>query len=187
MFLSTEEQVLPWEIRIKIAIGIAQGLAFIHSIKNSSLFQELRMHNIMLDEQYNAKLLYLESHIQYMEAETRWMGDIIYTPPEPEGCEEIKSDVYTFGVILLELLTGSKDTIRNAKRSTSSHDWISPLLSDAHKIGEIVDPRLGNNYPVNAVTQMGTLIRRCTKWDMKKRPLMQQVLDTLNYIAEIMD
>ncbi|KFK39743.1 hypothetical protein AALP_AA3G282300 [Arabis alpina] len=45
-----KEEVLPWEIRIKIAIGTAQGLAFIHSIKNSSLFEDLRMHNIMLDE-----------------------------------------------------------------------------------------------------------------------------------------
>ncbi|AED91672.1 Protein kinase superfamily protein [Arabidopsis thaliana] len=50
-----EEEALPWEIRVKIAIGTAQGLAFLHSIKNSPLNRELRMHNIMLDEQYNAK------------------------------------------------------------------------------------------------------------------------------------
>ncbi|VVA98481.1 unnamed protein product [Arabis nemorensis] len=129
---------------------------------------------------------YILNHTYNMEGETRCMGDIIYTPPEPEGCEKMESDVYTFGVILLELLTGSKDTIRNSKSSTSSHDWISSLLSD-DTIGEIVDLRLGNNYPVNAVTQMGTLIRRCTKLHMKKRPSMQQVLDTLNYIAEIKD
>ncbi|KAF3566890.1 hypothetical protein DY000_02019252 [Brassica cretica] len=56
-FSEAEEEALPWGTRVKIATGIAQGVAFIHSIKNSPLHQELRMHNVLLDEQYNAKLV----------------------------------------------------------------------------------------------------------------------------------
>ena len=50
MFPSAEKEVLSWETRVKIAIGIAKGVAFLHSFYNSSLYFELRMHNIMLDE-----------------------------------------------------------------------------------------------------------------------------------------
>ena len=50
MFPSTENEVLSWATRVKIANGIAQGVAFLHLINNSSLYFELRMHNIMLDE-----------------------------------------------------------------------------------------------------------------------------------------
>lgn len=50
MFLSTEEETLPWKTRVKIAIGIAQAIVFLHSIKKIPLHHELDMHNIMLDE-----------------------------------------------------------------------------------------------------------------------------------------
>lgn len=98
----------------------------------------------------------------------------------------MKSDVFTFGVILLDLVTGSNDTIRKERRKsmTTTRPF---LLCDAEKIREIIDPRLRNDYPVNAVKEMGILIQRCTKWDMKERPSMQQVLDTLNHIAKIRD
>ncbi|KAF2560331.1 hypothetical protein F2Q70_00014227 [Brassica cretica] len=50
MFLSTEEEALPWETRAKIAIGVAEAIAFLHSIKKIPIHQELHMHNIMLDD-----------------------------------------------------------------------------------------------------------------------------------------
>ncbi|EFH49768.1 hypothetical protein ARALYDRAFT_487973 [Arabidopsis lyrata subsp. lyrata] len=142
-----KEEALQWEIRVKIAIGTAQGLAFLHSIKDSPLNRELRMHNIMLDEvQYNAKLFYLES---------------------------IKPSLINLSLF-------------NVKDNCLDF-WTTSLLPDSYKIEEIIDPRLGNDYSANAATQMGTLINQCTAHDTKKRPLMQQVLDGLNYIAEIKD
>ncbi|KAL1202241.1 Inactive serine/threonine-protein kinase BKN2 [Cardamine amara subsp. amara] len=188
-----EEEALPWEIRVKIAIGAAQGLAFLHSVKNSSLYRELRMNNIILDEQYNAKLFYLGSNKLSLLDEsisTRFMGRTEYVPPEYviSGHLGTKSDVYTFGVILLELLTGLKalDREKNQKKQ-SLHASTKPFLSDQSKIREIIDPRLGIDYPINAVTEMGKLIKRCIKLDTRKRPSMQQVLDGLNDIANIKD
>ncbi|VVB14117.1 unnamed protein product [Arabis nemorensis] len=154
-----EEEVLPWEVQVKIAIGTAQALAFLHSVKNSLLHLELRMHNIMLDEE-NRRLL----------------GGFEYFPPEYASighCGTV-TDVYTYGVILLELLTGLKalDNERNNDKRKLSV-WTESFLSDVYKIGEIIDPRLGNDYPVNAATQMGELIKRCIEQDRRKRPLMQ--------------
>ncbi|CAA7039750.1 unnamed protein product [Microthlaspi erraticum] len=176
-----EEKALPWETRIKIAIGTAQGLIFFHSIKNSPLNRELRMHNIMLDEQYNAKLFYLESEQQYVVNRTIYGEEWIYMAPEflISGYLGTDTDVYTFGVILLELLAGSEDRARKLFK-ISPDGWIRPFF-----IGEIIDPRLGNDYPVKAAIELGTLIQSCTMMDKKKRPVMQHVLDVLNIIAEI--
>ncbi|VVB14118.1 unnamed protein product [Arabis nemorensis] len=187
-----KEEALPWEIRVKIAIGAAQGFAFLHSVKTSALYRAFRMCDIMLDEQYNAKLFYLGCNKLCLLEEsitTAFIGRTDYTPPEYviSGHLGMKSDVYTFGVILLELLTGLKASDGAKNKNKQSLISTKPFLSDKDKIREIIDPRLGNDYPVNATTQMGKLIKRCIKLDAKKRPLMQQVLDGLNDIAMIKD
>ncbi|EOA23061.1 hypothetical protein CARUB_v10003831mg [Capsella rubella] len=187
-----EEDALPWEIRVKIAIGTARGLVFLHSIKNRPLNRELRMHNIMLDEvQYNVKLLYLESDEQYRLVDEGQVAGIFRCPP-PEiwsGNLGMESDVYIFGVILLELLTGSthSNIIKYKQRLGVCRLCSTSTLPHNYKIADIIDPRLGNYYSVDAAIQMGTLINRCTEKDTKKRPLMKQVLDSLNDIAEIKD
>ncbi|KAG7550294.1 Protein kinase domain [Arabidopsis thaliana x Arabidopsis arenosa] len=181
-----KEEGLPWGIRVKIAIGTAQGLAFFHSIMNTPLHQELRLHNIMLNKQYNAKLFYLESNKRNCLEEGPFVALLKYMPPECAMSARlgIEADVYIFGVILLEILAGSKARSRNMKNQ-SSDDWTGSFLPDNYKIEEIIDPRLGSDYPVDAATKMFTLIQSCTKRDKKNRPLMQQVLDVLNNIAEI--
>ncbi|XP_019097995.1 PREDICTED: LOW QUALITY PROTEIN: putative inactive serine/threonine-protein kinase At5g11400 [Camelina sativa] len=178
-----KEKALPWEIRVKIAIGTAQGIAFLHSIKNSPLHLELRPHNIMLDEQYNAKLFYLESNNQRLKDEV-FVGRFEYIPREciMSGYVVMESDVYIFGVILLELLAGSVDRLTNWTNHSAGARTGS-FLSENYKIGEIIDPRLGTDYPMKAATLMGILIQSCTKRNKNKRPLMQQVLDVLNIIA----
>ncbi|WZZ22617.1 hypothetical protein YC2023_124004 [Brassica napus] len=75
-----KEEALRWGTRVKIASGIAQGVAFIHSIKNSPLNQEFRLHNILLDEQYNAKLLYLDSKKQSWPEDWTFAGTIYKSP-----------------------------------------------------------------------------------------------------------
>ncbi|KFK25407.1 hypothetical protein AALP_AA8G110500 [Arabis alpina] len=183
-----KNKALPWEIRIKIAIGAAQGLAFLHSVKTSSLNGELRMSNIMLDEQYNAKLFAIGSKkLCFVGTTTRIVGRNDYVPPEYvfAGHLDMKSDVYTFGIILLELLTGLNALAKHDDKQNLI--WTKPFLSDKDKIREIIDPRLGSDYPMNAATQMGKLIKRCIKVDTKKRPLMQQVFDGLNDIEKIKD
>ncbi|CAF1787045.1 unnamed protein product [Brassica napus] len=169
-----KEEALSWDTRVKIAIGIAQGVAFLHSIKNSPLHQELRVHNIMLDEQYNAKLLYLDSKKQFWPIGWTFVGTIYMSPEYLEAATlGMETDVYTFGVILLELFTGSKEISIYLKR----------LRTRPSLFMEIIDPRLWTHYPVNAATKMGKLIQRCTKDNWKKRPSMQQVLDVLNSIV----
>ncbi|XP_010491863.1 PREDICTED: putative inactive serine/threonine-protein kinase At5g11400 [Camelina sativa] len=190
IFGKEEQEALPWEIRVKIAIGAAQSIAFLHSVNNSSLYRELRMYNILLDEHFNTKLFHLGSKRVGLLEGTAFIGRTVYIAPEYiiSGHLGTKSDVYTFGVILFEILTGLKASdCKHNENMQSLHVWTKPFLSDQSKMREIIDPRLGNDYPVNAATQMGKLIKRCIKLDTSKRPSMQQVLDRLNDIAEIKD
>lgn len=84
----------------------------------------------------------------------------------------METDVYIFGVILLELFTGSKKILTS----------LNHFRTTSFLFTELIDPRLGSDYPVTAATNMGTLIRICTVGDWKKRPLMQQIADVLNSV-----
>ncbi|KAL0728289.1 hypothetical protein Bca4012_024382 [Brassica carinata] len=169
-----KEEALPWETRVKIAIGIAQAIAFLHSIKKIPLHQELHMHNIILDEQYNAKLLYLDSKKRLIGDDGRIVATT-YLPLELAlSCHAgAKTDVFTYGVILLELFTRSKGELL----------CLNSLDIRTRSFGETIDPRLESDYPMRAAAKMGRLIQRCTKRNWTERPSMQHVLDVLNYIS----
>lgn len=106
------------------------------------------------------------------------------------GRFEMDSDVFTFGMILLELFTGLKDRallpplIALRDGSKKLEDESLDIRTRLFLFNEVIDPRLEGDYPVAAVMQMGTLIQRCTE-DRHTRPSMQQVLDVLDHIAEI--
>lgn len=98
----------------------------------------------------------------------------------------INSDVYGFGVVLLELLTGLQAL--DSKRPSGQHnlvDWAKPSLSEKRKLKKIVDPRLDNEYPPKAAAQVAKLILECLEGDQRKRPSMEDVLATLELVNTI--
>lgn len=91
-----------------------------------------------------------------------------------------RSDVYSFGVVLLELLTGRKsvDKTRPSKEQ-SLVDWARPKLNDKRKLLQIIDPRLESQYSVRAAQKACSLAYYCLSQNPKARPLMSDVVDTL--------
>lgn len=91
-----------------------------------------------------------------------------------------RSDVYSFGVVLLELLTGRKsvDKTRPSKEQ-SLVDWARPKLNDKRKMLQIIDPRLENQYSVRAAQKACSLAYYCLSHNPKARPLMSDVVETL--------
>uniref|UniRef100_A0A453KC79 Protein kinase domain-containing protein n=1 Tax=Aegilops tauschii subsp. strangulata TaxID=200361 RepID=A0A453KC79_AEGTS len=118
-----------------------------------------------------------ETHVS-----TRVMGTYGYAAPEyvMTGHLTARSDVYSFGVVLLELLTGRKSIDKSrASREHSLVDWVRPKLSDKRRLHQIIDPKLEGQYSVRAAHKACSLAYYCLSQNPKARPLMSDVVETL--------
>lgn len=99
-----------------------------------------------------------------------------------------RSDVYSFGVVLLELLTGRKsvDKTRPSKEQNLV-DWARPKLNDKKKLLQIIDPRLENQYSLRAAQKACSLAYYCLSQNPKARPLMSDVVETLEPLQSCSD
>ncbi|EMS62888.1 Protein kinase APK1A, chloroplastic [Triticum urartu] len=146
-------QPLSWNLRMKVALGAARGLAFLHSDKAKVIYRDFKTSNVLLDSSYNAKLSDFglakdgptgdKSHVS-----TRVMGTHGYAAPEylATGHLTAKSDVYSFGVVLLEMLSGRRALDKN--RPSGEHnlvEWARPYLTSKRRVFHILDARLGGH------------------------------------------
>ncbi|KAL8152177.1 hypothetical protein V2J09_009937 [Rumex salicifolius] len=190
-------QPIPWATRMHIAIGVARGLSFLHSVDANVIYRDIKASNILLDLDYNPKLSDFglaragptgdKSHVS-----TRIIGTRGYAAPEYVATGHLtpKNDVYGFGVVLLELLTGKRVMDENdgpssgERTETTLVDWAKPFLSDKRRFLRIMDTRLEGQYPKKEVQGTVALIMRCLQSDPRSRPAMAHVLDTLQQLYD---
>ncbi|KAH7847537.1 hypothetical protein Vadar_027307 [Vaccinium darrowii] len=185
-------QSLPWDIRLNILTGAARGLAFLHTLGKQVIYRDFKTSNILLDESYNAKLsvfglaktgpLAGESHVS-----TRVMGTYGYAAPEyiASGHLYVKSDVYGFGVVLVEMLTGSRAVDRTRPSGKQELvNWVKPYLSQRRKLTNIMDSRLEGNYPAKSAFRIAQVALKCLEPDPKARPSMKEVVGTLELLDQ---
>ncbi|XP_076894260.1 serine/threonine-protein kinase PBL34-like [Bidens hawaiensis] len=187
---------LPWSIRMKIALGAAKGLAFLHEeAKRPVIYRDFKTSNILLDAEYNAKLSDFglakdgpegdKTHIS-----TRVMGTYGYAAPEyvMTGHLSSKSDVYSFGVVLLEMLTGRRSM--DKKRPNGEHnlvEWARPHLGERRRFYRLIDPRLEGHFSIKGAQKAAQLAARCLSRDPKARPLMSEVVECLKPLPALKD
>ncbi|XP_071703106.1 probable serine/threonine-protein kinase PIX13 isoform X2 [Rutidosis leptorrhynchoides] len=179
-------QPLAWDIRLKIAIGAARGLSFLHTSDKSVIYRDFKASNILLDGSYNAKLsdfgLAKMASASQSHVTTRVMGTYGYAAPEyvTTGHLYVKSDVYGFGVVLVEMLTGLR-ALDNGRPAAQQNlvDWVKPYLANRRKIKNIMDSRLEGRYPSKAAAQIAQLALTCLASEQKSRPSMKEVVATL--------
>ncbi|PWA47878.1 concanavalin A-like lectin/glucanase domain, Rho-associated protein kinase 1/2 [Artemisia annua] len=181
---------LPWSMRVKIMIGTAQGIAYLHTKENQIVFRDLKTSNILLDRDFNAKICDF-GYARYgpingdTHLSTQVMGTYGYAAPEyiATGSLNGKNDIYSFGVVLLETLTGLRvfDKTR-PKNEQNLVEWMRPMLPNKKMIKNIVDPILGLDYPPRAANKCAQLILKCTQPDPRDRPSIEQVLQSLEGI-----
>uniref|UniRef100_A0A5B7AMX7 non-specific serine/threonine protein kinase n=1 Tax=Davidia involucrata TaxID=16924 RepID=A0A5B7AMX7_DAVIN len=186
-------QSLPWDIRLKILIGAARGLEFLHTSEKQVIYRDFKASNILLDGFYNAKisdfgLAKMGPSASQSHVTTRVMGTYGYAAPEyvATGHLYVKSDVYGFGVVLVEMLTGLRTLDTN--RPSGKHnlvDWVKPHLSDRRKLKNIMDSRLEGKYPSRAAVQIALLALKCLGPEPKTRPPMKEVVETLEKIEAV--
>ncbi|KAB2050822.1 hypothetical protein ERO13_A12G013400v2 [Gossypium hirsutum] len=186
-------QSLDWNIRLKIVIGAAKGLCFLHTANNQVIYRDFKASNILLDGSYTAKISDFglakfgpsasQSHVT-----TRVMGTCGYAAPEyvATGHLYVKSDVYGFGVVLVEILTGLRALDPNRPSGQCNLvDWAKPYLSDRRKLNNIMDQGLDGKYPPKAAFQIAQLALKCLVPEPKNRPSMKEVVETLEQIKSI--
>ncbi|KAK8644288.1 hypothetical protein V6N13_123599 [Hibiscus sabdariffa] len=187
---------LPWSIRMKIALGAAKGLAFLHEeAERPVIYRDFKTSNILLDADYNAKLSDFglakdgpegdKTHVS-----TRVMGTYGYAAPEyvMTGHLTSKSDVYSFGVVLLEMLTGRRSMDKN--RPNGEHnlvEWARPHLGDKRRFFRILDPRLEGHFSIKGAQKAAQLAAQCLSRDPKARPQMGEVVETLKPLPNLKD
>ncbi|KAL6324912.1 hypothetical protein AAG906_019820 [Vitis piasezkii] len=187
---------LPWSIRMKIALGAAKGLAFLHEeAERPVIYRDFKTSNILLDVDYNAKLSDFglakdgpegdKTHVS-----TRVMGTYGYAAPEyvMTGHLTSKSDVYSFGVVLLEMLTGRRSMDKN--RPNGEHnlvEWARPHLGERRRFYRLLDPRLEGRFSIKGAQKAAQLAAHCLSRDPKARPLMSEVVEALKPLPNLKD
>jgi serine/threonine protein kinase len=119
---------------------------------------------------------------------TRVIGTYGYAAPEyvATGHLYVKSDVYGFGVVLLELLTGLR--AHDLNRPAHQHnlvEWARPYLSGRGKLTSLMDQRLGGQYPPKAALQAAKLAAKCLTGDPRSRPSMADVVAALEGVEAL--
>lgn len=184
---------LTWDTRLKILIGAARGLAFLHASDRKVIYRDFKASNILLDGSYNAKLSDFglakmgptpsKSHVT-----TRVMGTYGYAAPEyvATGHLYVKSDVYGFGVVLVEMLTGLR--VLDENRPDGKHnlvEWVKPFLFDRRKLKNIIDSRLEGKYPSGSAIKIARLALSCIESEPKNRPSMREIVEILEHVDSV--
>ncbi|KAK6128438.1 hypothetical protein DH2020_037806 [Rehmannia glutinosa] len=159
------QPVMDWATRLRIAVGSAKGLAYLHEDCHPRIIhRDIKAANILLDENFEAMVadfgLAKLTSDNYTHVSTRVMGTFGYLAPEYASSGKLteKSDVFSFGVMLLELITGRRPVDpTNKTMEDSLVDWARPLLAKAQEDGnysELVDPRLEGKYDTHEMARM---------------------------------
>ncbi|KMT17640.1 hypothetical protein BVRB_2g035890 [Beta vulgaris subsp. vulgaris] len=183
---------LTWLRRIKIALDAAKGLAFLHGLERQIIYRDFKTSNILLDSNFNAKLsdfgLAKEGPMgDQTHVSTRVMGTYGYAAPEyvMTGHLTARSDVYGFGVVLLEMLIGRRALDKSRpSREHNLVEWCRPLLNNNKKLLRILDARIDGQYSLKAMMRVATLGYQCLSQNPKGRPSMSHAVDVLEAIYE---
>uniref|UniRef100_A0A7N1A5G2 Protein kinase domain-containing protein n=1 Tax=Kalanchoe fedtschenkoi TaxID=63787 RepID=A0A7N1A5G2_KALFE len=155
-------QVLCWDARIKIAVGAAKGLEYLHEKCDPRInHRDIKSSNVLIFDDNVAKIadFDLSSQAPDMAARlhsTRVLGTFGYHAPEfaLTGQTTVKSDIYSFGVVMLEILTGRKPVDHTLPRGQQSLvTWAAPKLTE-DKVSECIDSKLQGKYPPKAVAKV---------------------------------
>ncbi|KNA07540.1 hypothetical protein SOVF_170800, partial [Spinacia oleracea] len=186
-----DRPTLDWRKRLHIAQGAARGLLYLHEQCNPKIIhRDVKAANILLDESFEgvvgdfglAKLLdRRDSHVT-----TAVRGTLGHIAPEylSTGQSSDKTDVFGFGILLLELVTGQKtvDTGKGQAQKGMMFEWVKSLYEEK-KLDMLVDRDLKSSFNIDELEKTVELALRCTQANPTLRPKMSEVLKILEGIA----
>ncbi|KAK1550243.1 hypothetical protein Q3G72_016034 [Acer saccharum] len=193
-----DRPTMDWPTRLKIALGSAKGLAYLHEDCHPKIIhRDIKAANILLDFKFEAKvadfgLAKISSDVN-THVSTRVMGTFGYLAPEYAASGKLtdKSDVFSFGVMLLELITGRRPVdSTHTYMEDSLVDWARPQLNRALEDGNfdgLIDSKLQNNYNHNEMARMVACAAACVRHSARRRPRMSQIVRALEGDVSLSD
>ncbi|KAH0648552.1 hypothetical protein MTR67_036845 [Solanum verrucosum] len=185
--------VVPWRTRLKIILGAAQGMAYLHEgLEVQVIYRDFKSSNVLLDENFNARLSDFglaregpagdRSHVS-----TAPVGTLGYAAPEyvETGHLSVKSDVWSFGVVLYEILTGRR-TLERSRPVIEQKllDWVKQFPADSRRFSMIIDSRLRNDFSLIAAKRIAKLADSCLNKNAKERPKMSEAVEILTQAVQ---
>ncbi|KAK4258657.1 hypothetical protein QN277_005083 [Acacia crassicarpa] len=185
-----DRPVMDWPTRLKIAIGSAKGLAYLHEDCHPRIIhRDIKGANILIENNFEAKVadfgLAKLTQDNNTHVSTRVMGTFGYLAPEYASSGKLteKSDVFSFGIMLLELITGRRPVDSTGDYEEDSLvDWARSLCMKAMESGNfegLADPRLGNDYDMQEMARMVACAAASVRHSARRRPKMSQIVRAL--------
>ncbi|KAK4347616.1 hypothetical protein RND71_033955 [Anisodus tanguticus] len=187
---------LPWSTRLQIALDTARGLEYIHEhTVPVYIHRDIKSANILIDKNFRAKVADF-GLTKLIEAKggsmnTRVVGTFGYMAPEYGQFGDVspKIDTYAFGVVLYELISAKQAIIRASEIATESKGLVT-LFEDVldevdprEGICKLVDPKLGDDHPLDSVWKVALLAKACTNENPQLRPSMRSIVVALMTIS----
>ncbi|KAA8527517.1 hypothetical protein F0562_034768 [Nyssa sinensis] len=189
--LTGAKEKLEWGIRYKIAVGASEGLSYLHEgCQRRIIHRDIKAANILLTEDFDPQISdfglakWLPDQWTHITA-SQFEGTFGYLPPEffMHGIVDEKTDVYAYGVLLLELITGRLALDKSQK---SLLIWAKPLLAN-NNIKDLVDPSLAGAYDSEQMNRMVSIASLCIHQSSIERPQMSKVVRMLKKDEDILD
>ncbi|XP_027916516.1 probable receptor-like protein kinase At1g49730 isoform X4 [Vigna unguiculata] len=183
---------LSWRTRIQIAIDVANALEYLHFYCDPPLcHRDIKSSNTLLDENFVAKIADFglaqaskDGSVCFEPVNTEIRGTPGYMDPEYVVTQELteKSDIYSFGVLLLEIVTGRR-AIQDNKNLV---EWAQPYMESDTRLLELVDPNVRESFDLDQLQTVISIVAWCTHREGRARPSIKQVLRLLYETSEPM-
>eukprot|EP00249_Psilotum_nudum_P004273 c17811_g1_i1 orf=553-1605(+) len=178
--------LLDWHKRMDIALGAAEGIAYLHHFATPHIIhRDIKASNVLLDSKFDAQVADFGFAKLIPEGAThvttRVKGTLGYLAPEYAMWGKVSEscDVYSFGILLLELVSGKKPIEKvgpGTKRTIV--EWAAPFVSSG-KVEELVDPKLKGRYEEEELSHVLCVATKCAQNNPESRPTMLEVVELL--------
>ncbi|KAK9284145.1 hypothetical protein L1049_023313 [Liquidambar formosana] len=191
---NSDHRFLSWTQRMQIALDVATGLSYLHKYANPPhVHKDIKSSNVLLDTDFRAKIANfgLARSAQGQEGQFTLTRHIVgtkgYMAPEylENGLISPKLDVYAFGVLLLEILTGKEVAALYGEENMQLSEVLIAVLGKEdgnENLRDLIDPSLQEKYPLELAMLMVRLIDNCLKKDPASRPEMDEIVPNLSRI-----
>ncbi|GJR76030.1 protein STRUBBELIG-receptor family 3 isoform X1 [Tanacetum coccineum] len=179
---------LSWNARVHLALQAAKALEYLHDFCQPLVVHgNFKSANILLDEELNVRMSDCGLAPLIPSSYSSQLPGLGYGAPELEsGSYTYQSDVYSFGIVMLEILTGRKAFDRSKPRGEQYLvRWAVPRLHDIEALSRMVDPSLDTAYSSKSISRFADIISLCVQAEPEFRPPMSEIVQNLLHMTKI--